>query len=51
MVLTIFLQKEVTTMAEAQSLLDATQSRLSDYPDIKITGSVNNTLVLAELSG
>ena len=49
MKLTIFLQKEVETVEQAQGLLDTVQTQLSDYPDVKISGSVNTELTLAEI--
>ena len=46
MQLTICLRKEVADEAQAQTLFDIVQDKLSEHPDVKITGQVSTTLVL-----
>jgi len=48
MKLVIFLEKDVTDEAQAQQLFDIVKTKLSEYPEVKIQGSVSNTLPLED---
>ncbi len=46
--LTIVLRKEVPDVPTAQALLDIVKTKLEDQPDIKVSGSVGQTLEVIE---
>lgn len=48
MFLTIALRKEVETPEQGQVLFDLVKNKLSDHPEVVITGTVNSTLPLTE---
>lgn len=46
MYLTIALRKEVDTVEQGQALFDFVKNRLTEFPEVSISGTVSSTLPL-----